>query len=274
MSKFVEKLERVSREEAPPMGFAAAAKRTKAPPFLLIALLGQAVSGEMDQAAKEGADAILLTAIPTADQLAQIKEEMGQVTWGLWLNEGGLDLKGLFEAGCDFLVFGADETPSSVLLEEELGRAMVADASQSDSALRAIDQIPVDAVLVKEKVWPGDKPLTVAQIMAMAGQSDAIIYTLGLFEPDDPDRNPGVLKRLARATGGEAFLPGSVQHVVPICEQIARDIRNQYTIGYKPSNPQAGGYRSVRVEVRAKGYKNLQVRTRSGYYATQRQASK
>jgi hypothetical protein len=59
-----------------------------------------------------------------------------------------------------------------------------------------------------------------------------------------------------------------------ITKQVAHDIRNQYTIGYKPSNPQAGGYRSVRVEVRAKGYKNLQVRTRSGYFATQRQASK
>ncbi|HEX9714577.1 MAG TPA: VWA domain-containing protein [Desulfurivibrionaceae bacterium] len=109
---------------------------------------------------------------------------------------------------------------------------------------------------------------TVAQIMAMAGQSDAIIYTLGLFEPDDPDRNPGVLKRLARATGGEAFLPGSVQHVVPICEQIARDIRNQYTIAYVPTNrKQDGTYRAIRVKAGTPDRERLSVRTRAGYYA-------
>ena len=46
------------------------------------------------------------------------------------------------------------------------------------------------------------------QIMAMAGQSDAIIYTIGIFDANDPDRNPRALKQLAKATGGEAFLPG------------------------------------------------------------------
>jgi len=109
---------------------------------------------------------------------------------------------------------------------------------------------------------------TLAQIMDMAGQSDAIIYTLGTFEQDDPDRNPGVLKRLARATGGEAFLPGSVQHVVPICERIARDIRNQYTIAYIPTNrKQDGTYRAIQVQAGTPDRERLLVRTRAGYYA-------
>jgi len=74
------------------------------------------------------------------------------------------------------------------------------------------------------------------RIMSMAGQSEAIIYAIGVFEEEDRDRNPRVLKRLAKATGGEAFLPGSVTDVVPICERIARDIRNQYTLAYVPTN--------------------------------------
>jgi len=58
-----------------------------------------------------------------------------------------------------------------------------------------------------------------------------------------------------------------------ITQQIAHDIRNQYTIGYKPSRPQSeGGFRSVKVEADAKGFKKLQVRTRSGYYAGQQRA--
>lgn len=106
-----------------------------------------------------------------------------------------------------------------------------------------------------------------AQIMAMAGQSDAIIYTIGLFEDGDPDRNPGALKQLAKATGGEAFLPGSIRDVVPICERIAHDVRNQYTIAYAPTNrKQDGTYRVIEVKAAA-GRGRLFVRTRAGYYA-------
>jgi hypothetical protein len=54
---------------------------------------------------------------------------------------------------------------------------------------------------------------------------------------------------------------------------VAHDIRNQYTIGYKPTTPKtAGGYRAIRVEAKAKGYGKLVVRTRSGYYPGQEHA--
>ena len=107
-----------------------------------------------------------------------------------------------------------------------------------------------------------------AQIMVMARQSDAIIYTIGLFDEDDPDKNPGALKQLAKATGGESFLPESVKDAVPICERIARDIRNQYTMAYIPANgKQDGTYRVVQVKAGAPGRGRLVVRTRAGYYA-------
>ena len=102
----------------------------------------------------------------------------------------------------------------------------------------------------------------------MAAQSDAIIYTIGLFEADDPDQNPHALKQLTIATGGEAFLPRSIRDIVPICEGIAHDIRNQYTIIYRPKNQkQDGAYRVVQVKAAAKGRERLSVRTRAGYYA-------
>jgi Ca-activated chloride channel family protein len=104
------------------------------------------------------------------------------------------------------------------------------------------------------------------QIMVLAGQSDAIIYTLGLFDASDGDSNPGVLKRLAKATGGETFLPDSLSEVVPICEQIAQDIRNQYTITYVPTNrTQDAKYRVIQVKAAAPGRGRLSVRTRAGY---------
>ena len=106
------------------------------------------------------------------------------------------------------------------------------------------------------------------EVLEMAEQSSAVIYTVGLFEPDDPDANPKVLNHLAKATGGEAFFPDKLSEVVEICEGIAHDIRNQYTIGYVASNPaRSGAYRSVRVVARAPGQGKLVVRTRAGYIA-------
>jgi VWFA-related protein len=104
-----------------------------------------------------------------------------------------------------------------------------------------------------------------AQVMELAGQSSAVIYTIGVFDEDDQDRNPSVLKRLARATGGEAFFPRQISEVAPICDRIARDIRHQYTIGYVPTNlTRSGVYRSIRVVAREEGHQ-LSVRTRTGY---------
>jgi VWFA-related protein len=107
-----------------------------------------------------------------------------------------------------------------------------------------------------------------AQILAMAGQSDAIIYTIGLFEEGDPDQHFDVLKQLARSAGGEAFLPHSPKDVSPICERIAHDIRSQYTLVYIPGNrKQDGTYRAIQVKAGAPGRGPVSVRTRAGYYA-------
>jgi Ca-activated chloride channel family protein len=106
------------------------------------------------------------------------------------------------------------------------------------------------------------------EIMALVGKTNAIIYTIGIFDEQDPDRNPGVLKRLAKDTGGEAFLLESLKDVTPICERIAHDIRNQYTIAYVPTNRKRDGTnRVIQVKASAPGHGRLSVRTRTGYFA-------
>jgi len=107
---------------------------------------------------------------------------------------------------------------------------------------------------------------TLAQVLKMAERSSAMIYTIGIFEPDDPDKNPKVLERLAHESGGEAFFPAEVSETLQICERIARDIRDQYTIGYSSMNPQKDGtYHKVRLTAHAKSNGKLFVRTRAGY---------
>ena len=109
---------------------------------------------------------------------------------------------------------------------------------------------------------------SLAEVLKIAERSSALIYTIGIFDPDDEDKNPDVLRRLARATGGDAFLPDKLDDVVAICERIARDIRHQYTLGYISSNAaKPAVYRSIRVVARSAGNGKLVVRTRSGYIA-------
>ncbi|MFZ1086445.1 MAG: VWA domain-containing protein [Terracidiphilus sp.] len=110
---------------------------------------------------------------------------------------------------------------------------------------------------------------SLAQVIAMAKASDAIIYAVGIFDERDGDQNPGVLKRFAKETGGEAFFPESSKEIASICEAIARDIRNQYTLAYVPTNSKLSeGYRSIEVKVSAPGHEHLSVRTRTGYSVT------
>jgi Ca-activated chloride channel homolog len=107
------------------------------------------------------------------------------------------------------------------------------------------------------------------QVLNDAEHSDVIIYTIGLFDDHDADQNPTVLRRIARATGGEAFLPAEISQIVPICEQIAADIRQQYTIGYTPTNAKLDNtYRAIRVTASRPHDGKLFVRTRQGYIAS------
>jgi VWFA-related protein len=101
------------------------------------------------------------------------------------------------------------------------------------------------------------------------------IYTIGILG-DEPGikRAKRALQSLSDQTGGVAFFPKDLMEVDEISQEVARDIRNQYTLTYKPTNPRSnGGYRKVKVEARAPGYKDLQVRTRDGYFADEKRTA-
>jgi hypothetical protein len=97
-------------------------------------------------------------------------------------------------------------------------------------------------------------------------RSVATIYTVGLYDADDPDRDPGILRELAKITGGEAHFPESPSGMIPVCRRIAKDIRTRYTIGYIPQAENGpGSLRHIRVRVRTDDRRKLSVRTRSSY---------
>lgn len=101
--------------------------------------------------------------------------------------------------------------------------------------------------------------------MEMVEGSVATIYAIGLFEADDPDRDPGLLKRLGKVSGGEAFFPAEPKDVAGICRAIAKDIRTRYTIGYVPAARNGGAVRHIHINVSAPGHARLVARSRTMY---------
>jgi VWFA-related protein len=142
-----------------------------------------------------------------------------------------------------------------------------------DAIAKALDELQAGSRDKKVLIVVSDggdnaSTLSQAQVMRLAGQSSAVIYTIGIFDEDDEDRNPRMLKHLAQVTGGEAFLVNQVSEIVAISKRIARDIRHQYTIGYAPANVTRDGVsHSIRVRAHANGRDRLSVRTRTSYVA-------
>ncbi len=105
------------------------------------------------------------------------------------------------------------------------------------------------------------------ELLKLIEASRATIYTVGLYDPEDHDLNPGVLRKMSALSGGEFFHP-TLENIVPVFNKISEDIRNCYTIGYVPD--EIGDKRVVRsVKVVATGdSRKLVVRTRTVYTTT------
>jgi VWFA-related protein len=116
-----------------------------------------------------------------------------------------------------------------------------------------------------------------AQVLRMAQALNVLIYSVGLFDNHKLDRNAPdfykllldedkrLLTQLAKETGGAAYFPKDPAEVTRVCQQIASDIRHQYTLGYNPKADDHGGYRKIRVKLVESGQGKLAVRTRTGY---------
>ena len=121
---------------------------------------------------------------------------------------------------------------------------------------------------------------TFDELLRYAQKSDAVIYTIGLLGSEEAGglfkihggsahRAAKILEKLAEVSGGEPYFPKSLDEVQSTCEQIAHDIRNQYTLAYYPTNARKdGAFRNVRVDAFSSGnHAKLAVRTKPGYYA-------
>ncbi|MGD0941245.1 MAG: VWA domain-containing protein [Terracidiphilus sp.] len=110
---------------------------------------------------------------------------------------------------------------------------------------------------------------TIYRVQQLSGP---VIYSIGLLFGDEMSRSEvrhahRALEMLSTETGGMAFFPKSIEQIDQIAAEVARDIRNQYTLGYHSTKPTTEpGFRRVAVTAESKGRGKLTVRTRTGYY--------
>ncbi len=102
----------------------------------------------------------------------------------------------------------------------------------------------------------------------LQSKNGPVLYIIALEQNERrDDGNRQSLRTLSEQTGGTAFFPSSLDEVQSIASAIAQDIRSQYVIGYRSSNPHTpGAYHSIQVQA-LDGSTRLRVATRTGYYS-------
>ncbi|HYL62680.1 MAG TPA: VWA domain-containing protein [Candidatus Methylomirabilis sp.] len=105
-------------------------------------------------------------------------------------------------------------------------------------------------------------------VVTLARQAHAVIYSIGLVGNSTEEENPRALERICRDTGGIAFLLHAGQNAGETAKVIARDLREQYVLGYTPVRTvRQNAFRKLSVKVDAPQVGKVRVRTRTGYVA-------
>jgi VWFA-related protein len=168
----------------------------------------------------------------------------------------------------DGQLFTSDHQELQAALDRSGARGQTALFDALDAGLRQLDHASMTRKVLIVVSDGGDNASRTRfdQVLDEALRRDVVIYTVGIYDANDSDARPKLLKDLASSTGGEAFFPKTLDEVQPALERIARDIRSSYSIGYvPPADGPAGHKHTVRVDLHPPDGRKLAVRARSAY---------
>lgn len=133
---------------------------------------------------------------------------------------------------------------------------------------------PKRALLLISDGQDNNSRYTFNELRRLLKESDVTLYGIGILSGADAGsglgmEGQGILDELASVSGGKAFFPRSNAEMDDIFEQIALELRHQYSIGYKPENfANDGRWHKIKVKVTPpRGLPRLFVRSKEGYYA-------
>jgi hypothetical protein len=195
MSRLIEKFHRASRAEAP-MGFRAARTAAAVPKILLIAGLE---AGTLEKRADylEAADAVLLHFTGTAWTVKAVQKTaaaLPDIPWGLDMADDEAKKVAGMEAGADFMIFAIDSQVADTPKTDKTGKVLQVESSMDDGLLRAINDLPVDAVLATDV--SGGEGATLLWHQVMIIQHLANLLAKPLIVPARADISEKELKAL------------------------------------------------------------------------------
>jgi hypothetical protein len=159
MSRLIDKFHEASKVVAPPMGFRTAQPAAATPKILLIASLE---AGELEKSADylDVTDAVLVRFIDTAltvKAVQKIAPVLPDIPWGLYLADDDTKKVAATEAGADFVLFPIDSQVTDTPKDDKTGKILQVESSMDDGLLRAVNDLPVDAVLAAD-AFEGEEP--------------------------------------------------------------------------------------------------------------------
>jgi VWFA-related protein len=124
------------------------------------------------------------------------------------------------------------------------------------------DEAGRKAIVVLSDCEDTGSKVSLQDAVETAQRTDTVVHIL-MVAADGGDQ--GVAKKLTEETGGRLIYVRSERNLEQAFDEISEELRNQYTIGYTPTNKaRDGAYRKIKVEMKNKDYSAL---TRRGYYA-------
>ncbi len=186
MSKFLGKLEKISRGVTTPLGFGNAARPEKVASMALVGMISGTKKATEKAAllAKIGADGALIDGIDIDEVPDDFTKALDKVPWGIRMQ--GLEAKHATtckEKGCDFLAFEPDKAALTALEDEDTGYVLCIEPDMDEKFLRAIEDLPIDVVLLSAKAM--EPPLTVQDLITISSVRGAFSKYLLLDVPGD-----------------------------------------------------------------------------------------
>ena len=234
MSKFLDRLELINRGSPAPMGFGKAARVEKTPCMALLGLLSQRHVELAPLLAQVGADGVLIEGVNGDKRLKQIGKLLGELPWGVSAQELSEESARRYrDQGCDFFAFSPDKATLAALAEDGPAYLLCIPSDLDDRSLRAIEGLPVDAVVLA--LDQDQSPLNLQHLIAI-GSIRSMFDKYLLLRISCPIEG-GELKALR-----DVGVDGLVVDASAASEEVLRELRENLMDlprQRKPSSPKA-----------------------------------
>jgi Ca-activated chloride channel family protein len=166
-----------------------------------------------------------------------------------------------------------EDIQSRLVYAQPKGRTALLDAIYLGMTRMRKARYEKKALLIISDGGDNHSRYTEGEIKSMVKESDVQIYGIGLYDHDfktaEEREGPELLTEVTEVTGGRTFAIGSANELADVATKIGIELRNQYVLGYRPTNPARDGkWRKIKVKLNPpKGLPPLHVYAKTGYYA-------